>query len=235
MDEIAKKETFAVAVPTSGWGAGEQIGQNDIIIPKIYLMQAISDLVEAEKAKAGDWVDSIEETILAEREEPLEVIIFDSFKNWNVLNVTKDGKTEFDHVEPYDSKTCDYPFDGFDDEGNPIRRQLQYNFYCLLPDMIEETPFVLSLSKTATTAAKRINTLFAKLTRTGKPSAAVVLALTSVKESNDKGTWYGISVGKSRETTAKEMAVAYDWYVQVRNSDKIKVHEETADDSELPF
>lgn len=230
MNDIISKPQLEVALPTGNWGASEQISQGDIIIPKIYLMQALSDLVEAERAKAGEWVDSIEETILAGRDDALEVIIFDSFKRWQIFSVA-DGKQTFAYSEDYTEDNCNAPYVDTDDEGKPIHRHLQYNFYCLLPSAIDETPYVLSLSKTATNAAKRINTLFAKLSRINRPSASIVLSLTAEKESNDKGTWYGIGVSKERDTTAQELAVAYDWYVQVRNNAAIKVQ----DDENIPF
>ena len=55
-NEVAAASSNEVGAvnPVASFSAG--IDASDIIIPKILLMQALSDLVESEKMKSGDFI-----------------------------------------------------------------------------------------------------------------------------------------------------------------------------------
>ena len=227
-NEIAKQENKEISTEiNSAWGAVESLNSKDVIIPKIYLMQAISKLVKADVRKSGQWVDSIDESVLADKGEKLEVIIFDSKKRWVISTIDpKTGKLSFLRSEPLTEENAEAPYDDIDDEHGEIRRQLQYNYYCLLPSNLSK-PYVLSMSKTATNTAKKINSMFTNLAEVNRPSASIVIALDAVSETKDSNEWWGISASQAREATAAELEKAYSWYLRCKNDAKVRV-----DDSE---
>ncbi len=106
-----------------------------------------------------------------------------------------------------------------EENGEHYRNMLYYNYYCLIPEKINELPFVVSLGSTKTKVAKKLNTLITKLSQMGKPGASRVFLLSNVTEKNDEGQWLGLSISESRQSTNEELLKAHSWYQksQVQN------------------
>jgi len=209
----------------SAWG-GEGITNDDITIPKILLMQPMSDLVTDGIAKIGEFRDSLDpEKMLGNDKTPVEVIVFGTFKTWIEF---KDG--EFLSIKRMTGENEGLEREEIQEDGSVITRDKTWNFYCLVPSDIEsgETfPYVISFRRTGTKAAKDINTYLVKLKMMNKPSAASVFALTSYKETNDKGTFFVPQVKVVRKTTNEEIAAAKTWY-EVLGKSNVRV-----DDSDV--
>lgn len=71
-----------------------ELFQNDIVIPKIHLIQSMSELRKAKKADEGDYVDSRSEEILLAHnsEETLPFIAMKTFKRWQTFKMVGDKK-----------------------------------------------------------------------------------------------------------------------------------------------
>ena len=227
--EVVKKEetTAALTVGASdgAWGS-EDIGSDDITIPKILLMQPMSELVTDGIAKIGEFRSSLEkDKKLGDAETPLEVITFGSFKTWIEF---KDG--EYLATKKFTPENAELPLEEVAEDGAIITRDKVLNFYCLVPKDVtnnEAFPFVLSCRRTSYNAGKTIATHIKKLQMFKKPSAAKVFTLKSNKETNDKGTFFTIQVDVGRDSTKTELETAYEWYKLLAKS-KVKV-----DDSDL--
>lgn len=210
LPQTKDQTTSALAVPDQAWGA-ENITSEQIIIPKIMLMQPMSDFVTEGLAKMGEFRSSLEkERVLGTDKSPLEIIVFGSFNTWNVFI---DG--EYATSVPITVENVHAAREEIGPNGEQITRSRVLNFYCLLPQDIakgESFPFVLSCKGTSEKAGRTLSTHFMKLKMFKKPTAAWVFGVTPVKETNDKGTFFVMDITKLRDSTEAEMVAAYDWY-----------------------
>lgn len=250
---MAKKESTAEApavvetnlpgISDSAWGASESNEASDLLVSKLFHQQAISKQVSEGNAAAGDWCDSVTGEVVCKKDSPLQILVFHSKKNLLRSKLdTERGKYKWFRTEDLTPENANLPFKEDTPEGS-FMNQIQYNFFCLLVGKVEEMPYVLSLSSTKTRTAKKLNTMFQKLARLKKPSASLVIELTSVKESNESGSWLGLEVKAGRSATADELKIAFDWYQTLKTS-KVRVHEgedepaasqAAGDDSDIPF
>lgn len=229
-------------VMNGNWGAIENLETTDLLVPKIYHQQAMSKFVAEGLARPGDFCESITGTVLAKKEEKLEVIVFGSFKTM-VISKFDPAKNQFTLDEivtivPENAK--EWANKPLTEELNGIKWKynLQYNYYCLIPNKINEIPFVLSLGSTKTKAAKKLNTMLLKLSQNRKPGAAVVFELESTVEKNDRGSWFGLEITQGRNTTAEELLRAHAWYIKSKSEKFVVVEEEGSahvDDDSVPF
>lgn len=208
------------------WG-GEDISTEDIVIPKIMLMQPMSDLVTDGVAKIGEFRDSLNTSRILgyTTEKPVEFIVFGTFKRWMEF---KDK--EFQRAFVWTPENAELKTEEITEAGELITRDVSLNFYCLLPDDIESGeafPYVISCRMTSKQAGKDLSTHIKKLQMFKKPSAAKVFVLTATKETNDKGTFFVLHTAVGRDATATEQAAAYEWYKLLGKS-KVRV-----DDSDV--
>lgn len=210
---------------SGAWGASETNDQNDILVSKLHLQQAISKLVDKGAAQAGDWCDSVTEEVVCKKGDPLSVIVIHSYKNLLVFKLNKaTNKFDWLRTEKLTAENANKEWEESID-GETYRNQIQYNYFCLLPGRLDELPFVLSMRSTNVKAAKKLNTFFAKLSRLGKPSAAYVFELHGVKVQNDFGTWIGFEPKQGRATTEEEIKTAFEWY-QIIKAQSVTVAED---------
>ena len=208
-------------IAQGSWGAVEEMETTDLLVPKIFHQQGLSEFVKKGSAKAGDWCDSLTGDVLAAREAKLEVIVFGLYKTMIISKLDpRKNKFFFDKSVTLTRENArewaTMPFEMENNEGT-FRYNLYYNFYCLLPNRIKDLPYVLSLGSTKTKAAKKLNSMMQKLSQYNRPSAAVVFTLQSVEESNDQGSWYGADVGQGRDATAEELLRVNAWYLKSKS------------------
>ncbi len=99
----AKVESAPPALSNARNGQ-EQILQSDIVLPKVLLQQALSDLVKARKAQSGDLCRSTNGEILGNENTSLEFIPL-TFKNLWMLSEDEKGK----------GNKTDYKFRGYEE------------------------------------------------------------------------------------------------------------------------
>ena len=94
--EVTVKESNEVSTNVQSSGNFSQgVDASDIIIPKILLMQAISQLVEQDKAKQGDFIHSLDEVVVGSKEDkPVEFIPLGMYKTLQTYEDNKYIKTE---------------------------------------------------------------------------------------------------------------------------------------------
>jgi hypothetical protein len=205
------------------WG-GEDISSQDIIIPKILLMQPMSDLVTDGIAKIGEFRDSLnKDVVLGSDKEAVEFIVFGTFKNY--LEFKDD-----EYLRTVQGDMGDLPQEEILEDGAAMKRTRVQNAYVLLTRDIkngEPFPYVISFKSTGYTAGKTLMTYIKKLQLFKKPSAAKVFALTCTKETNEKGTFFVPQISTLRDSTTEEMSQSYEWYKLLAKS-KVRV-----DDSDV--
>ena len=114
-----------------------ELFKNDIVIPKIHLIQSMSELRKAKKATEGDFVDSrSEQILLAEdaEEDHLKIIIMKTFKRWQTFELVKDGndiKKEFVSSEIMTAENAELAYQEVA-EGKELTRRQVISCYVLL-------------------------------------------------------------------------------------------------------
>lgn len=200
-----------------------QVSSSDIIIPKMMVMQGLSQLVMDGKAKFGDFVDNTTDEIIGDMTKDFEVIPFHMEKLW-YISVKKGGDYEFSKVEAVTAVNENAPYEEILD-GEPIKRQMVRNFYCLRPSDMA-IPMVISFKGMSTKAGKQLATqMYLKNVSEGKQPPAYHINITGEKSKNDKGTFVTLKVAKGKPSTMQEMMECIKWYKTI-NSGKAKVQEE---------
>lgn len=225
---------------SANWGAIEDIDTGDLLVPKIFHQQALSKFATEGNSRPGDFCDSFTGSVLANKDSKLEVIVFGSFKSMIISRFDpRSQKFELDRIVAITPQNAaEYAKKPFaeDINGESFKNSIQYNFYCLVPALIHELPFILSLTGTKTKTAKKLNTMLVKLNQQGKPGAGVVFELRSVQEKNDRGSWFGIDVKQGRDSTAEELKIAYRWYLKSRTQKIVAADEHaTVSEEDVPF
>ena len=250
MNEVAKQETNVPA--TSAPPPATTVLKSDVVLPKLLLMQGLSDFVSERKAQQGDMVRSSTAEKLGDDKNPVEFIPL-TFQNlWLVSEDQKNnGKYEFRRYEPRTAANENDPWD-YVEGGTKWRRTKIMSLFALLPQDIEaqiammkefqETgelpdvdkvllPVVIQFKNTSFKAGKEVATLFAKaesLSRQlGKtvPAFGTTMRLSCVADKNDKGAFFVFKVESVGKTKAEYREAAAGWYSTLASGANIKVDE----------
>ena len=85
MSEIVEKKN-EVAMPTGSWGAADNLNVDEITLGRIWLMQALSGFVTDERAKQGEYRDSVSGDLLGDSKNPLEIMILGRYLTWMIMD-----------------------------------------------------------------------------------------------------------------------------------------------------
>lgn len=213
-NEIVTAQTTAIVeapapIPQSTLG----ITANDIIVPKILLMQAISEMVKQRKAFAGEFVHSIDEIKM---DSPLEFIVVGYFKEIlqyeNNKYVKKDSWTHQKEMSMIREETI---------SGVKINKTISHNYSVVLTkDIAEMMPFpmVISFKKTSVKAGKKLGTSLLMLEEFGKAPQVKTFNLVAKEESGDNGSYFVYDVQPGRNSTDIEIAASKRWADRMKTS-----------------
>lgn len=216
-DEKTEPKAIAVKEPTAlatydGLMDDTPVASTDLVIPKLLLMQGLSELVSQEKAKLGEIRDSIDGNLFGNKELPLEIIPFKTFKTW-VLYEEMNGKFEYKGQIPMTPENENWSWDDTVN-GVKVRRDACINYFCLVPKEIEHEmffPYLVSFRRTSYFAGKKLETHRAKLRLFKKPISFKTFLLSSTRQENDKGTYYVYDIKEGRHTAEKELEAVKQW------------------------
>ena len=231
--ELVKKETEETlpAELMEAFGS-ENIDNEDIILPKLLLMQAMSEAVnEKETAEAGDILKSTTEVVLGGRSKPVEIIPVSLQKSWVVMK--KEGsKFEFVATEPVTAQNANRPLTWTDELHNEFRADKCLNFYVLLKSEVAAAvkgegaaiPCVVSFRRTSYQAGRKLASGIAESKFMKQPAFAKSYELRAEKKTNDLGTFFVFDIVPKAKTSVEEMKYAFEWYKNL-NAAQVKVHE----------
>jgi hypothetical protein len=143
---MAKKEEKAVATTekpgalanaeefNSSWGT--DYDTNDVLIPRLLLMQGLSDMVQDGTANVGDIVRSLDKVVLAPRGEKLKFIPICHDKGWRIGEKVGD-RFEWRRNEPWNPENANRPL-AWQEKGTEWRADRTLNFFILLVDGLEK-------------------------------------------------------------------------------------------------
>lgn len=241
MTELQTTGEKGLATKDPAWGA-TGFTQDDILIPKLLLMQPLSKLVADDKASPGSIVKSTTGETMCKKGETVEVIPFAMHKSW-VLMEEVNGKFEFRSIQPMTADNAAADLEWSTPDGKRWRRDRALNFFFLLPsDIAKEAnalkalaekgeypdpddaliPCATSFRRTSYGAGKSFATHFAKSASFNVPPAVKVFKLGARLEKNDKGTFYVWTIESSRKSSKEELTACEKWWTTVQGA-KVKI------------
>lgn len=225
-----------VAADPQEWGGEVFVGSNDVVIPKILPMQGLSDMVVEEKAKIGEFRDSLSGDLLGSIADPMVIVPFYVQKAWDILEEDDEGDFKWTETIPLIENPLEA---GYNDNlpwedtvnGIKIKRVRRMNFFVLVPKEMEKgnsIPYILSFKSTSLREGKKLFTqMYVRNAKARKAPCAYAFVLGGTKQKNEKGTFVVPTVTLGRESTPQEMAEALEWFKTIKKG-KVKV-----DDSDL--
>lgn len=244
----SKKETTAVALPDDlkgSWGS-ENIDSADIVIPRLLLMQGMSEHVSAGKAKLGDIIKSTTVEVLGGKDKPVKIIPLISTKTWTISEKVG-NKFEFRSIEPVSLNNSSLPLEW--QQGNTTwRRDKCLDFFVLLSDDVAKErkaldklkagdipdvadallPCHLSFRRTSYNSGKTLATHFSVAGRFNLPPASTIFNLTSEVTKNDQGTFAIFEIKSAGKTSIDDLMVAKKWYdILAKAKSNVVIDQET--------
>lgn len=204
------------------------VAASDLVMPVLLLMQPTSKLVGDEKAKAGQFVGSLEKNLVAEKGAPIELIPFGVHKTWVIFKKEKE-KQIFDRIEPVTDKNASRPREETID-GTTYQNFETLNYFAVLTSDIAKgfyLPYLIRFRSTGYKTGKTMETFRAKLQQFGKPHCASTFLLSAEYTENLRGKFYVPQLAWGRDTSPEELAAIKPWLETVK-AGKAKV-----DDSDL--
>jgi len=189
------------------------VNTKSIMLPKILLMQKMSEMVDDGDAQVGEFRESLDKTLIGSVEKPFEVIPFHVDEVW-VIQKEIDGDWKFDRIEPMGPSNEGWRYEGMED-GSKVRRYHTQNYYVLLPGDVKKgnaLPYVLSFRSTSLKAGKKLYThMYAKCLGTGIRPDAYHVRVSASKQKNDKGVFYVMDVRSGDKSTKAELDESLKW------------------------
>lgn len=236
---VAKKEPTALAT-TPIYDGGEEILSSNVVIPKLLLMQALSDFVVEKTAESGDFIRQSTREKVGNFKEGVELIPL-TFTNIWILKEKIGNKFEWRGMEPMTAANQDLPWN-FEKNGGQWTRTKCLNVYALLPKDIKGEmaelekakngempdpdkallPVVIQFRVTSFPAGKDVVTQFAKAKKFGLPGYVSTLKLSAYLEKNDQGSFYVMDV-KTAGPTPKEYHATCEYWKKLIASGKTQL------------
>lgn len=219
------------------WGNGG-LTSKDIVIPRINVMQPMSEKVTAGKAAFGEIRDSLNNTLLGGFEQPsVEFVPFLMEKTFVVFDNSDPEDKTYLRIEPItpDNEDAKYEDEEKDDNGDirKISRYRTMTFYVLLTSELKlgaAVPYIIAFSKTSLMAGKKLTTqMYVKNINSGKNPAGMMAGLKCERMSQEKKTWAVLDVEVTKETPVEWQEEAFKWLKTIKEG-KAKVHAEAFSD-----
>lgn len=196
----------ALAKPQVTKNMSTTVEAADIQIPKILLMQGLSDFVTEQRAGLGDLVDSLTAEKLGDSKKPVNVIPICMWKDYVIME-KRGQKYEFKEFKPYNEDTQHWrEFENrefTDEKGIPHQRNFRMNFAVLLEREAGELgafPHVISFQRTSLKAGKNFANFFLKAQTKGQKPWFFTLGVGAKIEKNELGSYYIPTVATAKET-----------------------------------
>lgn len=209
----------------------EQISGEDILLPRLRLLQDTSAEVKAQESKAGKLKHSLTETIV----DSTEFIPISMYKSRIMFDPdNREGAPlcrSFDMKVGSDGSSCQDCDNAKWKEGRPPICNTIFNYLIIEPSQvgIMIMPTILSLMKTSSQAALKLNTSV-EFTIPRQPFWNKVWSLTPKQKHFPKGPAYILTVQQVRETDDKERKWCEMIYKNTVGKRVIEAEEQPADD-----
>ncbi len=258
--EVEVKKQTAMTVGDQLQAASQEVLNSDIIIPKLLLMQPLSDFVSEGKAKPGDLVRSTTNEVLGNAAKAVEFVPLKMTMDWTIQTKPPgSSRYQFVRTEPRTAKNENDPWE-FVEGGVDHKRVKTINVYALLVDdakrfqaeiskategempNLDNTllPVVITFRSTSFTAGRGVANFYAQVRQMsdrGFPAKpyGYKLSLGCYSEKNDKGTYFVLKLGQAKALEPELLKEAKYWYDTTNNHAATLVVDENSDSETVPF
>jgi hypothetical protein len=203
--------------------------ENDLkkfVIPKMHLMQGISQAVAEGKAQQGDIVSSQGFKVLGTKAKPVEIIPVKALPDTSLIEKFENGKWVKDREEPFQERARDFT----DHDGQKKKHYPCINFFVIVASEINDPdarPYLLSFRKTSYMAGKEFFSHFVLMKRArgmGDKSAspmALIFTLGAEMKKGAMGPYQVYMVNKLKPTTQEQRNYAVQWYLDLSSKDVV--------------
>lgn len=201
---VNKESNLSVNVMDIGAFGIENIISSDLRIPKILLMQNMSDLVSEGKAAPGDLVNSFEQIKIGDAKSPLQIIPFHFTNTWTVKKEVN-GKMEFARIEDRFSNDARREYEQVVD-GVKYTNHRTLNLFCLIKNGNLQVPFMISFMNSSFKGAAQpfLNKVQLLIAEKRAP-AHIIFNLGVNREENEKGKWFSFSLEAAKDASGKDV------------------------------
>jgi hypothetical protein len=238
---VATKANNLPSTDLAKWGKRE-IRTTSITIPRILKMEFQSDKVKEQKAKFGEFRDSLTDQVYGDLEHPFSIIPIYAEEKWAVYDITKvRGKVEvvFREMVPVTHENENLKF-----ETETVKNTRILDVYCLIPDELEISakPLPKILSFRGGSGGKAGKKLFTQMyvvnESKGLPPCATIIEVSGKsKQGPNDSTYVELDVKPSRLSNKNECDVAFEWFKAIAGGNtvaddatpEVKVTEEVRD------
>jgi hypothetical protein len=224
------------ALTTQGaWGT-EGTSSKDLVIPRIGLAQASSNVCKEGLARPGELIHSLTKSPLAAKGAKLEVLPILCVGSW-VISEPKpmDGSfAKFIRKEELtaENNSDQWKIDDFEN-GQPVVRNKVLSFLTLLVSDVGGFPFFIDFQGTNKNGGKLLSTIIQENSFKGLPAPARVVELSTALKTYRTNSWFVVNVQPGRNATDAEIAQCKKWYDIFC---KARITAETQEaDQEVPF
>lgn len=197
--------TVAASTPPPT-GLADNITSQDLRLPRVALLQALSPLVqnEGDKYKQGTFIDTLTQEVLPTPLSFVPVFVFANVIKWKPRS--EGGGMLWKTINPTAEQLKETQFDG----AKRPTADRYINAVCLIAG--QSTPLIVSFCKTSLKAGQDLATLIQLSGCAWKFN----YILEAIKTKNDKGTYYVMRVRRDGPTDATRAQEAADLYEQVK-------------------
>lgn len=206
-NELTTTQTteLTTAQDLSAWGQAD-VSASDLVLPKILLMQGLSELVAQGNAKMGDIINSLTSEVIGGEKSPIKILPFFCRKSWLIEKWTG-SKYEYDKVIPDIGERLPY-----EEEigGTRYKNSHQYEFFVLTSD--KSIPHVMTFRGKSHKAGKQLFTQMYVVNKSlGKVPAAFWIDLGCNRDKNDKGTFMVWTFKPSNPSSDADLKDCLNW------------------------
>ena len=207
------------------WGHSE-MSQSDLIIPRIELMQPLSTHVTEGSAKFGDFICTLDNSVISDIERGFQFLPFYMTK-FHFVSKLKDRDFKYDRTEPILNAMDEAkPWEDADPDGTPIKRTVVRQFYGFVND--NPVPMIIRAKGTSTQFAKKLITQMYVTNKASRlPPCGVAIVVKGRKEKNAKGQYAVMDFVVKGKATNEQIAECKKWYDTVKTGGAVVQEEET--------
>lgn len=194
--------------------------KEDIIMPRVAVLQGLSEMVTEGKGVMGDLADSLSKENLGKELIFIPLFLFKTRVMFEagegLVMMSRDNVTISQASDKYQDrigKACDDLEESQWQGKEAPKLSKVFNFPSLNLSKIKEFPISVSFLRTGMKAGR---TLASLIVRGGEDIFARKYKLTTSIEKNDKGTFAVPHVELAGRCTDEEYAIAKDWYQKLR-------------------
>lgn len=215
--ELAKKDKNEVATEAHApRGIDDNITQEDLILPRLEMTQALSPIVVEGNAKPGALLNSVDKSDLGEEVIIIPVILRKNYIRW--IPRDEGGGMLWKSDDPNDARVIEET--KFGPDGQKPLATAYLNFLCMIEG--QAMPIIVSFSNTSYTAGRKLLTM-AKMN--GGDLFSRTYKLTSKTRTNRKGTFFVLEVEEGTLSKKEDFANAEKLYNSFAKKD-LKFQEE---------